>query len=356
MSLSDLNAKVIGLFVLLVTSLVSIFVPLCFYRWFVRPKGQIALQLLSSGVGGMILGTVLLHLMPDMEEFLRGYEEDKNLHIDYPVLEVTIVFAFTLTMALDKGIASRYSQKRRLGPDADVKFRLGELEAKANDPVSEKTTESATKQTAIDSVEIQTNGLKSGDEDLEAGALNRYPGFQEYTFAFGISVHAMIEGMGVGFMDDASSTLFTPLVELILHKIMLAVSLVVQLFRGRVNWKATAVIGVIYSMVTPIAIAIGIGITENGSSETPSGMLSEGIFQAVGSGVLIYVITVVILLTEFSTRDRNTEKFFFFLVGFLMVAIISFVPHDHGGSEGDHGHSHGHGNVHLCNATATSSG
>jgi zinc transporter 1/2/3 len=281
----------------------------------------------------MILGTVLLHLMPDMEEKLHDYEGEN--HIDYPVLEITVIFALVLTMVLDKGIGSRYSQKMQsnhTGPTG-VNFQVGER-ADPVSPVPEKTTEFSTKQTDNDSMprqESTSDFLESGRVEVENGPFNLKPGIKEYAFAFGISVHAMMEGMGVGFQEDASNTLYTPLSELILHKIMLATSLVVQMFMGRVNWKATAIIGIIYSIVTPIAIAIGTGIIANDYTETPPGILAQAILQAVGSGVLLYVVTIVILAAEYSTSDMNTAKFFFFLIGFLMVAGISFIPHDHGG-------------------------
>ena len=303
----------------------------------------------------MLFGTVLLHLMPDMGEFLLEYQNAQNKHIDYPVMEVTICFGFIVVMLLERGIGSRYRQKFQ---DGNNVFRVGE----SNDPVAEKTTEfSNSKQTATDSVARQNSTsqfLESGDTGTavgENGMLTLNPDIKDYVFAVGISVHALIEGIEVGFMEDASSTLFTPLIELILHKMMLAMSLVIQLFRGRVNWKATATIGVIYSMISPIGMAIGMAISESGSANTSSGMLTEAIFQALGSGALIYVVLMVILKKEFLTEDRHPQKCLFFLVGFLMVAAITFVPHDHGG--GDNGHGHGHHNLASggqgCNVTAT---
>jgi zinc transporter ZupT len=106
-------------------------------------------------------------------------------------------------------------------------------------------------------------------------------------------------------------------------------ALVIQLFRGGIKWKTTAVIGLIFSLITPIGIATGTAIDESGSTNTASGKLAESILQALGEGTLLYVVVMGVLLTEFSTEDRYLQKCLCFLVGFLMIAAISFVPHEH---------------------------
>ena len=298
--------------------------------------------------------------MPEITESFNAFREEEGKDIDYPVMEVTIGFGFILIFLLEKGIgaiARRQKQqtagkmqKNKDDPSAaevSFNFKAGE----SDDQMSKNMTEFS-KQTATDDVvrqnstselvESQGTAVCECAEVYEMLAHN--PGIKEYAFVFALCLHALIEGVVVGFFDE-SSKVFTLLIGLALHKIPVAMALVIQLFRGRVKWKTTAVIGVVFSVISPVGIAIGTAIEESGSTNTPSGMLAESILQALGTGTLLYVVTMGILLTEFSAEDRHFQKCLCFLVGFLVIAAISFVPHEH--DEHGHGAEHSDGECNM---------
>jgi zinc transporter 1/2/3 len=293
---------------------------------------------MPSITGGVIFGTALLHLMPDIAETFNEYQKKEDKDIDYPVMEVTIGFGFILIFLLEKGIGARHQERLNAGKmqsdDKDdgylpeVTSKVGKLD---HHPVSDMTTKFSTQAvTDRDDGSSKSEGTETGTVACECAkgyemlALN--PGIKEYAFAFALSLHSLIAGLVLGFFDEANKV-FTLLIGLALHKIPVAIALVIQLFRGRVKWKTTAVIGLIFSLITPIGIAIGTAIYESGSTNTPSGMLAEAILQALGAGTLLYVVAMGILMTEFSTEDRHFQKCLCFLVGFLVIAAISFVPH-----------------------------
>ena len=353
MALKAVDAKVLSIFVLLIVTGLAVLIPVRFHAMISRPKGQMVLRALSSAAGiyrvlflstcwtrlhlrsisgGLIFGTVFLHLMPEITQVFATYQVEDNKHIDYPVMEVTIGFGFILVFLLEKGVGSRYHRKAEdncCNPDpTEVNFKVGD----SGDPVSEKPTETS-KQTTTDNVVRQTSTAQfivSEDtgcmNEFEMLALN--PGIKEYAFVIALSLHALIEGLVAGFFDDSSKVL-TLLIGLALHKIPEGMVLVIQLFRGRVKWKMVAGIGIVFTTLSPIGLAIGTAVDESGSTNTPAGKLAESILQALGAGTLLYVVAMDILLTEFSTDEQQLQKWFCFVIGFSVIAGITFIPHEH---------------------------
>lgn len=321
--MSTLQAKIVSIVVLLIVTGLSVLIPVRFHVWFSTPRGQAVLRALSCGAGGLIFSIVFLHLMPEIHEIFEGYTTVTDKHIDYPVMQVTVGFGFLLPFLLEKVIGEKFRGKKT------VMQNDGQTEDAA-DPVSTKTEVS--KETTTDGVSRQDSSTKFIPEQpfTELEMLARNPGIKEYCFVIAFSLHAVIEGLVAGFLSDTEKV-FTLLIGLALHKIPEGVVLVIQLFRGRVKWQTTAAIGIFFTMLSPIGMAIATAIRESGSSESSSGRLAEAILLSLGAGILFYVVVMDILLVEFSptAKEQPLRKCFYFLVGVLLIGGISFVPHEH---------------------------
>jgi solute carrier family 39 (zinc transporter), member 1/2/3 len=88
-----------------------------------------------------------------------------------------------------------------------------------------------------------------------------------------ITFHQTFEGLGLG---SRLSTLELP--------------------NGRV-WQLY-LLGAAYALVTPIGMAIGLGVRTTYSPNSPTALLTEGIVDAISAGILLYTGMVQLLAHE----------------------------------------------------------
>jgi zinc transporter ZupT len=146
--------------------------------------------------------------MPKIAETFATYKEEKDKDIDYPVMEVTLGFGFILIFLLEKGLGAK-NQKQPSARSRDS-CQTNSLEM----TVSEKTTQVSQQAVTDDLDLVKQNSTVQFVESNADGTvacecakgyemLARKPGVKEYAFAFALCLHALIEGVVVGFFDDA---------------------------------------------------------------------------------------------------------------------------------------------------------
>jgi zinc transporter 1/2/3 len=269
--------------------------------------------------------------MPEITDIFESYQTESNKNVGYPVMEATVVFGFILTFLLEKAIEARCRRKKTVmqsACDKDQEEASGVGDT-VDHPVSERTEVSKQTTDSLNrpTVHPTTAQFISEERVSEIQMLALNPGIKEYALVIALSLHALIEGLVAGFLEDPEKV-FTLLLGLALHKIPEGMIVTIQLFRGRVKWKITAAIGIFFATLSPVGMAIATAIDESGTTNSASGQLAEAILQALGAGTLLYVVVMDILLTEFSTEDQSFRKCICFLAGFLFIAAISFIPHD----------------------------
>lgn len=89
-------------------------------------------------------------------------------------------------------------------------------------------------------------------------------------------------------------------------------------------------LGLIYSLTTPIGIAIGIGVRDSWNDNSTSTIVAQGIVDGLAAGILIYVV-LVDLITPMLTKSswmRRQHWFIqlcmlaFFWGGVAVMAVI----------------------------------
>lgn len=283
------------------------------------------------------------------------YTEETAVHVDYPVTEVTVGFGFIMVFLLEQAVGACRGHKPRQSDIYMLPSREPSNESVSVSTVSEATIEGAdgSQQKVYGRMRTQSASTKLSESEpstqpehhahshgLELIATN--PGIKEYAFASALCLHALFEGLALGLLDTASHV-FQLLIGVSLHKATIAITLVIHLVRSGVKWKVSAAIVIVFSLVTPIGIGIGTAVEASSSTKSSSGTLAESILQSIGTGTLLYVVVMGILVEEFGSGDRHFQKCLCFLGGYLLVAALAFIPEDHGDERSDH----------QCNVTAT---
>ena len=111
-------------------------------------------------------------------------------------------------------------------------------------------------------------------------------------------------------------------IAILVHKSIIVFSLSVKLVQSAVPslWVA-AYIGV-FAMMSPLGIGVGIAVIE---AEMTSGALIQAVLEGLAAGTFIYITFLEILPHELNSGGNQLLKTLFLLVGFSIMAGLTFL-------------------------------
>ena len=111
-------------------------------------------------------------------------------------------------------------------------------------------------------------------------------------------------------------------IAILVHKSIIVFSLSVKLVQSEVPrlWMG-AYIGV-FAMMSPLGIAIGIGVVE---AQLTAGMLIQAVLEGLAAGTFIYITFLEILPHELNSPEKQLLKVLFILLGFSIMAGLTFL-------------------------------
>lgn len=139
----------------------------------------------------------------------------------------------------------------------------------------------------------------------ETGGLDaRLVGF--FILEFGVIFHSVIIGLTLSTSGTEFNTLF---IVIIFHQMFeglgLGSRLAILPFQKRSPWPW--VLGIAYGVVTPIGMAIGLGLRTTYDSSSQTALLVSGTLDAISSGILLYTGLVELLAHEFLFSDGTSS-------------------------------------------------
>ena len=134
--------------------------------------------------------------------------------------------------------------------------------------------------------------VSNGSSRLDA----RLVGF--FILEFGVIFHSVIIGLTLSTTGSDFNTLF---IAIIFHQMFeglgLGSRLAILPFEKRSIWPW--VLGIAYGVVTPLGMAVGLGLRTTYDSSSQTALLVSGILDAISSGILLYTGLVELMAHEF---------------------------------------------------------
>jgi solute carrier family 39 (zinc transporter), member 1/2/3 len=261
-------------------------------------KPTTVISLLTCYTGGVVFGTLMFHLIPEMQvsSFIHELHDDLGVvsHDAYPwgLLFAGLSFIFLL------------------GAD---RLYLSHKDCPNNETAQEPTIPN--EHSSCHSADVM------GGCHMD-GISKRTTKLQAYMFVFVLSIHSFLEGLAT----ESANTYTKMLVfisSLFLHKLLEAFALGVNVFRAGFELKAYLLLVTFYSALTPLGMLLSILVS------TKNTVLSE-IFNGVAAGSFLYVSCIEMIVPEFHKADKMMVcKYLFLLFGFLLMAGVSLIPHSH---------------------------
>ena len=148
----------------------------------------------------------------------------------------------------------------------------------------------------------------ANDKDVEAGAddtskmkriLNTV---HSYTFEVGIIFHSIFIGITLGVSQNAS-TVAALMIALFFHQGNEGLALGVLFVKAGYSKTKYILLAAAFVVVTPLGVAIGIGVHSSYNGESKAALGTEGVFDSVSAGILIYNGLVDLILPTFAPAE-----------------------------------------------------
>lgn len=293
-----LVAKIVAMVVLVVITVLCGSLPYvlnrCFHWTKASPeetRSSLVVRCLLFFGGGVLICTTFLHMLPEVIEVVEALQECGSLvKTPFALAEMLLCTGFFLMYALDELMTSlvRHHQGKlsRKESVASLAFERGRsirhsvlLNPQAKEEVEVKDTEPQPHK--------DHHGHSHMPVPADDGSSARGLGI-----ILALSLHELFEGMAIG-LEGTVSTVWFMFGAVSAHKLVLAFCVGMELLVARTRSSLAILYLVTFSIVTPIGIGVGLGISQQVAAGQPS--LPSGVLQGIACGTLLYVVFFEIL-------------------------------------------------------------
>ncbi|XP_065850814.1 zinc transporter 8-like [Euphorbia lathyris] len=237
---------------------------------------------IKAFAAGVILSTAFIHVLPDAFESLTSPCLNEDPWGKFPFTGFVAMVSAIGTLMIDCFATSYYSNRRKKEVSADGN----------GDGDEEKSME-----VHGDVHTHATHGHSHSVVDSNPSQLLRHRVIAQ-VLELGIVAHSLIIGISLG-ASQSSKTIKPLIVALTFHQFFEGMGLGGCICQTKFKTKAMVIMGLFFSLTTPLGIAIGIGISEGYNENSPTALIVEGIFDAASAGILIYMSLVDLLAADF---------------------------------------------------------
>ena len=100
-------------------------------------------------------------------------------------------------------------------------------------------------------------------------------------------MHSVLIGLTLGI--TTGDEIVPLLIALTFHQFLEGVAIGTAAIYAGMNTRSVAILGLIFSLTTPVGIAIGIGVRYSFNENNETALLTQGILDAICGGMLIFL-------------------------------------------------------------------
>lgn len=323
----SLGARISSIFVIFFVSTFLTLFPLLAQR---VPRMRIPLYvyLFARYFGvGVIVATAFIHLLDPAYDTLGGRScvgrtGNWALYSWVPgIMLVSVFFVFLLDVFMQVIVERKFGVHHDHSGDKEVQNAIIRNQVNNIEQVDvEKTSDSS----------IHKDQGLSKLEHVMSEAEIEHAWRQEFgaflLLEFGVIFHSVLIGLNLGAVGDEFKTLY---IVLVFHQSFEGLGIGARL--SAIPWPASKpswipwVCCLVYGLVTPISIAIGLGVRTTYMSESYTANIVQGILNSISAGLLMYNGLVELLARDFifdHSRTKDLSQLFFNLACTILGAGI----------------------------------
>lgn len=296
-----------------------------FLRWNTANPSRRAARAISASLsfgGGVLLATTFLHLLPEVRETIESLQHDGEMpSTSFPLAEMLMCVGFFVIYAVSEVV---HGYIRRHNKAVQLKIECA-LQRCPNGTMPSAPVQSTTEST-VDLVTDVEHG-HSHAKDAEAG-VRHSKGSEEHAghddqhqnatslhhhshlhlpdsrcsdddslaaalrgllIVLALSVHELFEGMALG-LENSTADVWLFFGAIASHKLVLAFCVGIELLVAKTNRRLAIGYIVMFAVVSPIGIGIGMLVSQSTESQ-----ITGAVLQAMATGTLVYVVYFEIL-------------------------------------------------------------
>lgn len=142
-------------------------------------------------------------------------------------------------------------------------------------------------------------GFPSKDNDNDALSTQ----VMAYMFELGCVIHSFLIGIALGVTVDDRNQAIALLVALIFHQGLEGVGLGSVVVKASFTMTKAVIMICTYSIMTPLGVAIGIGIADTYDPESKTALVVQGVLNSISGGLLLYISLVQMIAEDFTRSD-----------------------------------------------------
>lgn len=331
----NMPLRIGAVFIIMVTSAVGIFAPIILYR--IRPhrEGSVRDWILTAGKffgTGVIIATAFIHMLP---EALARFESEclgegwHSYHAFGGLFCMLASFALQIIELAALSNLDAIARRNAEATAAAASSHTSNSEEVADSKLGEKNSshihDSARE---LNHHEHNHTGINEDGHVHSAGFLEHEQSIRHIgtlILELGIVMHSIIIGITLGTIDNSVfNTLF---IALIFHQFFEGIALGTRINDLQYkSWKKPIIMGLVFICMTPIGIAIGIGIRS--TVNPPASILAQAILDSLSAGILLYNAYVSLMSIEINhnvgfRKSSLTRKIYCFMCMYLGAALMS---------------------------------
>lgn len=137
-----------------------------------------------------------------------------------------------------------------------------------------------------------------------------------------LSFHMVFDGLALGLMDE-DKKVWTLLLALCVHKILVFLSIGLEIFGLLKSLFRSVVLLFGFALVSPLGIVIGVAVTSD--EDKLSEYAAAAILQGIATGTFIYVTFFEILHREYEGDTHDLLKVLCTVLGFALVGAVKLL-------------------------------
>ncbi|EEF47660.1 fe(2+) transport protein 1 [Ricinus communis] len=272
----SLKLKLIAIASILITSMIGVCLPLFSRAVPALMPDRDLFAIVKAFASGVILATGYMHVLPDSFDCLRSECLPENPWRKFPFTTFVAMLSALFTLMVDSFAMSYY---KKWGIDNGATGGGHHHHIKGAEELGNLA------------VEDNTDGKANSEVLLRHRVVAQ-------VLELGIVVHSVVIGLSMGASDNPCT--IRPLIAaLCFHQLFEGMGLGGCILQAEYGMKIKAMMVFFFSATTPLGIALGIGLSNVYSDNSPTALIVVGLLNASSAGLLNYMALVDLLAADF---------------------------------------------------------
>ncbi|XP_014615255.1 PREDICTED: uncharacterized protein LOC106793117 isoform X2 [Polistes canadensis] len=166
-------------------------------------------------------------------------------------------------------------------------------------------------------VDVATAYTSQENHEHKHSILTKKSSVQGLLTVLALSFHAIFEGLAVGLEPSLSSVVYLA-AAIATHKLVISFCVGMELYVASASTRTTLGYLTVFSMVTPIGIAVGLALSHFKNNSDTLGP-TPTILQGMAAGTLLYVVFFEVLAREKANEKSGLLQLLAIIVGFMLM-------------------------------------